>query len=754
MDPRRSLAPTVALAALSVAVAGGFARLLTGDGWVAAVVTAALLPHAVGLATRGRSPAVAMTAWAAALAAYLTWALVPGTTRFALPTVETAREIGNRLDAGLAVLRDQRAPVAARPGVVLLAVVVVFLMAAIADALAFRRWASVGALAPAVTLFIWIAALAPGSSSPALAAVAVVVTGAAFLALQHQVLQTRQRALVGSTGTVPAPRQVAAGVVVAALAAVVATALAPLLPGAGADPLVDLHDEGRGSSTYQTAVPPLVDVADNLRRTEQLELFTVGAGAPQYWRTVALDQYSAEGGGQWTLQAAGDDIERGLDGDVPPGALRQDFRIGALGERWMPAAFDPVAVDRPDTLVVAESQTLVTGADTVSGLRYSVASLTPPADLTDAQRRATAAAPPASMAALTALPDDVPASVRDLARSITAGATNAYDRARLLRDYFRDGSFEYDVDVDLSDTADATVAFLRLKRGFCVQFASTYALMARAVGIPARVAVGFTPGTLDPATGRYSVTNFEAHAWPEVWLAGIGWTNRFEPTPSSTQPGGGDLPGDTAATPIPAPVAPTTPPTAAPEPGAPTPEAPGSGVEPAAPDERAGAPSGSSWPTVLVVALLAAAAVAALLGAIPLWKWRRRAARRARAEPAARIAGAWEEAIDRLGELGRPPPVAETPAEVAGRVDALVGTPAAGALADLADAHTAAQFGAAPVSEAAATGAWDDLAAFTRALDEHLGLRRRLRARLSPVRRRGKAGQRVGVSGGPSGAGT
>ena len=61
----------------------------------------------------------------------------------------------------------------------------------------------------------------------------------------------------------------------------------------------------------------------------------------------------------------------------------------------------------------------------------------------------------------------------------------------------------------------------------------------------ARVAVGYTPGDLDPATGRYLVTNWEAHAWPEVWLAGVGWTNQFDPTPPSAQPGGSDLPHDT-----------------------------------------------------------------------------------------------------------------------------------------------------------------------------------------------------------------
>ena len=139
-----------------------------------------------------------------------------------------------------------------------------------------------------------------------------------------------------------------------------AVALAPALPGADADPLVDLRNDDRGSSTYQTSVPPLIDVADSLRRGEQVQEFTVAAGSKQYWRTVTLDDYSDRGGGQWTLRAAGGDIEHGLD-DQPTGpTVTQRYRIGNLGERWMPAAFEPVSVSLDDTLVVQSSHTLVT----------------------------------------------------------------------------------------------------------------------------------------------------------------------------------------------------------------------------------------------------------------------------------------------------------------------------------------------------------------------------------------------------------
>src|SRR5690606_41826401 len=72
--------------------------------------------------------------------------------------------------------------------------------------------------------------------------------------------------------------------------------------------------------------------------------------------------------------------------------------------------------------------------------------------------------------------------------------------------------------------------FLRDKQGFCVHYSFAMASMARSLGIPARVAVGFAPGT-PQADGTVAVGLRDAHAWPELYFEGIGWT-RFEPTPT------------------------------------------------------------------------------------------------------------------------------------------------------------------------------------------------------------------------------
>ena len=191
----------------------GFARVFSGDSWLAPVLAAAIVPHVIGLLTRRRPVIVTVGAWAVGLAMFAVWVLAPSSTRSGIPTGNTLNELGDRLDHGLRVLRDQSAPVQPHAGAVLLAVIAVWIMAAFADHLAFRRDATIGAIAPGITMFIWIAALAPGADSHVGAAAAVVITGSVFLALQNQLLLARRRNAVGTDGALPAPRLVAGALV-------------------------------------------------------------------------------------------------------------------------------------------------------------------------------------------------------------------------------------------------------------------------------------------------------------------------------------------------------------------------------------------------------------------------------------------------------------------------------------------------------------------------------------------------------------
>ena len=107
---------------------------------------------------------------------------------------------------------------------------------------------------------------------------------------------------------------------------------------------------------------------------------------------------------------------------------------------------------------------------------------------------------------------------------VVAGADGPMAQMLALQHWFR-SEFDYDEDVDYSDRSDPLAAFIEERRGFCQQFSSAFALFARALGLPSRVAVGFTPGdATSDATGalEFVVRGRHAHAWPEVHFAGVG----------------------------------------------------------------------------------------------------------------------------------------------------------------------------------------------------------------------------------------
>jgi transglutaminase-like putative cysteine protease len=730
----------VALAALSVVVALSLGRMFASSRFVVPVVIAALLPHLIGwLSRRLRRPAwFGMLLSAALLVAFL-FVRVASTPH----SVSVVQALGNQLNAGWHLLRTAPAPAPATRGAILLACIAVWVTAALADWLAFTRKATLGAVAPALVFFVWTSAL--GSTDDRLLATAAFCLAAgAFLVVQNiAVLDTRRSWLV-SDGSARAhwllPATALGGVAI-----VIALLLAPVLPGAGGDPVVDFANparNGSGGRSYRPSLAPFVDIGDKLSQPANAELFTVKSRLPDYWRIAALDTYSNAGGGQWTLSASGDgNVSVGLPTDAPAGTLVQDFAIGALTERWLPAAYRPVAISLDGTLVVTSSSTLVTDRDSVSGLDYTVASSVPLLRATAEQQAATAAPVPASVKPYTQLPSDVPPTIGDQAQQVVkaAGATTPYAEAAALRDFFRDpaNGFVYDTSIGADDSSNAIVQFLQNRHGFCVQFASAYAVMARSLGIPARVGVGFTPGQLG-SDGRYHVTTHDAHAWPEVWLAGIGWTHMFEPTPAAgggVVAGGSNLPGDAvggATTPATTTVPQTT------QPGQTAPTSPPSGGTGSTPSGGGGARptltadhGGSSpWPAIVAVVLGLLVLVGAYVGAVLFAKSRRRARRRHTDDPTAAVAGAWEEALDRLREARVEPDPALTPLELAHDVPARTHPAVQSPMHDLAAAYTITRYGTDAPEADTAERAWANVALLERALDTDQGLRERWRRRL------------------------
>jgi transglutaminase-like putative cysteine protease len=123
--------------------------------------------------------------------------------------------------------------------------------------------------------------------------------------------------------------------------------------------------------------------------------------------------------------------------------------------------------------------------------------------------------------------------VTDLARSITANASNEFDRAMAIQTYLQT-QFGYTLEQPSPPPADPLAHFLfERKKGHCEYFATAMTVMLRSIGIPARYATGFLPGEFNEVAGDYIVRASDAHAWVEVYLPDFGWIT-FDPTPSAS----------------------------------------------------------------------------------------------------------------------------------------------------------------------------------------------------------------------------
>ena len=125
---------------------------------------------------------------------------------------------------------------------------------------------------------------------------------------------------------------------------------------------------------------------------------------------------------------------------------------------------------------------------------------------------------------------------------VAGNAPSPYAAVVALETYFHGGDYVYDQEPLTRGVLPPLVEFVtETRRGYCQHFASAMALMLRYLGVPARVGAGFTSGTYDQESGRWTVTDHDAHTWVEVWFRGFGWLP-FDPTP-----GRGDLDGSYSA---------------------------------------------------------------------------------------------------------------------------------------------------------------------------------------------------------------
>lgn len=652
--------------------------------------------------------------------------------------------LADGLRDGLARLLSESLPVGTPRDVLVPALAATWCSGAVCGELVARTRAA--AAAPGVLLaafFLADAVTAAAPGQPVAWAVALVALAATLLAVAHA---GPEGDLVAPTGEHAGRRRpplrpllLAAGTLGSAA---VAAAVVPALPGWPAAPTAPSRAAPVRGSEPLTPTATTVELRDGpLRRLFSLEVDRPTSG---YLPVAELDLYD---GSSWAF----DRLFQPSGGRVPPlegagGAGRtvvQRYLVrSGLGMPWMPLLDRAVQVDGIAIDVAARSGMVLPTRPLVAGDRYLAISKVPSTVLADTGRGALAAGPaPAPTPEDLAVP---PAEDRELAgfaaqlsarTQVPLGDPLAFLRAvqadlathdRTIPPARRPHRRPAPADTTFADAVHAVVV---TRRATPEQYATFFALLARHLGVPARLVTGFRllAGTRPLQPGRtYVVTSADAWTWAELAVRGIGWIVA-DPSPART--GAAPLPPASA---LPAPTGTTLPPARA--------------VPRPAPSGHALAPTVHlpPGPSRLIPALLAALACLALLGAagwlvLGIGRRRRRRRRRRRGKPAEAVAGAFLEALDtlRAADLGDLDPLTAT--EIVEAARHRLGTPAADHLDLLAALSTAAVYSASPdrLGEADARASWAELEALRRAVREAVPRSARWRAQLAvPARRR------------------
>lgn len=520
------------------------------------------------------------------------WRYLPDTLWFGLPTRDTAAEATQLLQEAGRVLQTYAAPAPTTEGVEFLVVAMLGLTALSVDAIAVTGRAPATAGLPLVAAFM----VSVSNTGRAMEVHYFIAAAAVWLLMMAQQgdrivsswSSADRREAVGDQDVSHGPtghRTVAR--VIGAVTVVSALVLASLLPhlppyllgeGLARNPEARGGSGPGGSVSFIETMDLTADLNDRspepvLRyRTastgmEPLRVTAASVYEDGGWRPPEYSRTAAQGTGTYQ-----DDPQSALAPDVPVTESRITFLenhvqapslavpyplVGAdLGVGWTrDAGTDAVRVrEAPDRYEATFLQVAQRG-QLPDGVGAPVDPEAVPARYLEVDEE--------SRPAIEALLDEV-----------VGDETNALRTASLIQNHLRSGRYVYSLELaDNPEGLDPITHFLDTRQGYCVQYATAMVMAARARGIPARMALGFLAGELEP-DGTRVVRAADAHTWPELFIDGMGWT-RFEPTPgvrseappayARAQEGGDTEPTTTTVTQTPTPTEPEAP-APAPEP--------------------------------------------------------------------------------------------------------------------------------------------------------------------------------------------
>jgi transglutaminase-like putative cysteine protease len=546
---RRTVAAALAVILASVSLYPIFIGLFWFWNGCGAVIVVAL----AGTATRLRRlpVAVVLLAGAAALLLYLNLAFSSAKSLLhLLPTPASLATLWDLAGQGFDEASRYAPPVPELPGMMVLAAAGIGIAALLTDLIAVRLGSAALAGLPLLLLFTepFTLSVSRGFFGTTIAFCASVAGYLTLLSSEaRDKIREWEHANPAASDEPDTRTLAAAGRRVGFASVVIALCLPLFIPGlhttrlfGGQPGIGGSGGSGAGSVGFPD---PNLQLSQELRSGQPTTVLTYRTTdpVPSYLQIYTLDRLTESG---WQLFAQPRALVPAVPQlPVPPGLTATGSGLtkettaitlsGAVTQsplNALPVPYPPTTVTSSGTLQADKSTLMVFDSGvSLGGLNYSVGSIdeSPPAQLLST------APPPAESIASHYLA--VPPSydpLRALAASVVraAGAKTQLADAVALQNYLAAGSFKYTLNAPTVLTADKLKQFLTVTRaGYCQQFSFAMAVLARLLGIPSRVAYGFTSGT-PIATNTWQVTTHDAHAWPELYFQGYGWL-RFEPTP-------------------------------------------------------------------------------------------------------------------------------------------------------------------------------------------------------------------------------
>ncbi|MFZ2486907.1 MAG: transglutaminaseTgpA domain-containing protein [Anaerolineae bacterium] len=298
----------------------------------------------------------------------------------------------------------------------------------------------------------------------------------------------------------------------------------------------------RGARAGEPAFGDTLTLGGPRNLTDRL-IMDVSSNAGRYWRAAAYTTFT---GNRWVNTAElTQDIDAATSVQIPAYAARstitQTITMRTNAGNVLFAAGQPAGVSLKATadLYVLEPDAgngqplaeiaMMHRRDTPlrSGDKYLAVSQLSTATIEDLQEAGTQY--PAWTTPYLETPSDLSPQVQQLAQQIAAGLTTPYDQAVAIEQYLRGFTYNDQISAPPEGVNAVNYFLFDIRQGYCDYYASSFAMLARSLGIPARVAAGYSQGTYDPNTGAFAVRENNGHAWPEVYFPNYGWVE-FEPT--------------------------------------------------------------------------------------------------------------------------------------------------------------------------------------------------------------------------------